>query len=176
MFDYREHLSVPLHISDILETVQLMSGRKDDLLLLLELCFAEDTRLAGNALWVCTHLSAPDMQRFAPFADRFIDGAMSETTVTCRRLRLAVLERLDVALERADFFDFCLQHALLLSEPYGIRSLCIKLAYRIAKPYPELCRELQLTLQLMHPSELSPGVRQVHKKTLSKLRTYQIKN
>ena len=169
MIDCQERLSGLLHISDILETVQMVAGKKSELLQLLELCFVEDARMAGNALWVGMHLSSADIQCFTPYADRFIDGSMSETTVTCRRLRLAMLERLDVVIERADFFDFCLQHAVLLSEPYGIRSLCIKLAYRIAKPYPELCRELQLTLQMMHPSELSPGVRQVRKKILEQI-------
>lgn len=170
MIDYQERLSGLLHINDILETVQMVAGKKSELLQLLELCFVEDARMAGNALWVGMHLSSADIQCFTPYADRFIDGSMIETTVTCRRLRLAMLERLDVVIERADFFDFCLQHSLLLSEPYGIRSLCIKLAYRIAQPYPELCRELLLTLQLMHPSELSPGLRNIYEKTLSQLK------
>ena len=94
MIDYQERLSGPLHINDILETVQMVAGKKSELLQLLELCFVEDARMAGNALWVGMHLSSADIQCFTPYADRFIDGSMIETTVTCRRLRLAMLERL----------------------------------------------------------------------------------
>ena len=50
---------------------------------------------------------------------------------------------------RTDFLDFCFEHMTDVDEFPGIQSICMKLAFRMCKFYPELMDELKRTLEAM---------------------------
>ena len=65
--------------------------------------------------------------------------------------------------------DFCMEHMMMPDEPYGVRSLCMKLSYTLSLPYPELLEEVRQSLLLIEPSELGSGVRHTRNKILKSL-------
>ena len=87
-----------------------------------------------------------------------------------------LLERLEWGREALDderyvrLLDFCLEHMVLADEPYGIKSLCMKIAYQMCRHYQELKEELRQSLLLMEPSELGTGVRHTRNKILGEMR------
>lgn len=67
---------------------------------------------------------------------------------------------------RVDFLDFCLERMISKKEPSGVQALCMKLAYELCRPIPELIQELCIALGMME-GELSPAI-QVTKKNILK--------
>lgn len=59
---------------------------------------------------------------------------------------------------RSDFIDFCIAKITASSQPYSIRSYCMKLAYEQMKYYPELLEELRMALDMLEQEVLSPGI------------------
>ena len=45
--------------------------------------------------------------------------------------------------------------------PYSVRALCMKLAYKLCLPHPELLDELKSNLEIMEPDLLPPSLRSV---------------
>ena len=119
----------------------------------------EDLRVARNAAWVLTHKPLSEI-RTLPH-EHLIDLSVSTPDTSLRRLTLCLVERqgIDKAEIRTDFLDFCLQHMLLPAEPPGVQALCMKLAYRMCLPYPELVHEFYETLSLMQPELYKPGMK-----------------
>ena len=68
---------------------------------------------------------------------------------------------------RTDFLDFCLDHAIAVDESPGIQSLCMKLAFRMCRFYPELQEELLRILQAMEITYYKPSVKSVRNKILN---------
>ena len=62
-----------------------------------------------------------------------------------------------------------MEHMMMIDEPCGVRSLCMKLAYKLSLPYPELMGELRECLQMIEPTELGAGVRHTRNKILNTL-------
>lgn len=50
-------------------------------------------------------------------------------------------------------------------EPFGIRALCMKIAYELCSPIPELRQELQIILETME-GESSPAIQVTRKNIL----------
>lgn len=126
------------------------------------------------AAWALAHLPKSDNVHIAAHQEGIVRLALTTTDSSLRRLSLALLERLDWAVndESPDYclrlLDFCLEHMMLPDEPHGVRSLCMKLAYSIARPYPELLGELRRDLLHLDSTTLSPGVRCTRKHILDK--------
>ena len=59
---------------------------------------------------------------------------------------------------RIDLLNFCFDHALQPRETPACRALCVKLAYELCRHYPELLRELHITLREMMLDPLPPSV------------------
>ncbi|MDE6339361.1 MAG: hypothetical protein K2K97_06200, partial [Muribaculaceae bacterium] len=130
-----------------------------------------------NALWVFTHFSDENIQWLRTKRNFLIDillnkfdydaGAKREGKV---RMTLALLERLPISAEdvRTDYLDYCLARINSL-EPYGIRALCMKQAYRQCCYYPELLNELRSEIELMDTVPLSPGLEAARRNLMSKL-------
>ena len=102
---------------------------------------------------------------------RLADYASATPDTSMRRLAMVLLDRLEWSVDdvRTDLLDFCLDHMMLPDEPYGVKALCIKLAYLQCRHYPELKAELRQALLLMEPEELGAGVKHTRKKTLERL-------
>lgn len=131
---------------------------------------------AVRSAWVLTHLPTADNCHIACHRERLIRLAVSVDNTSLRRLSLALLERLDWQTAGEDvpdhylmLLDYCLLHMMMPEEPYGVRALCMKLAYQISLPYAELLNELRQNLLLLQPSELGAGVRHLRDKIVGKL-------
>ena len=83
--------------------------------------------------------------------DELINLAMTTPDTSLRRLLLTLLERMTFEADsiRTDFLDFCLDGMQSLSQPPGVQSLCMKLAYKQCRLYDELLDELKVTLENM---------------------------
>lgn len=138
---------------------------------LFSLMLHSEGKEASNAAWALTHLPVEDNRRIAEHREALVRLAISTEEVPLRRLSLVLLERLEWGVEevRTDLLDFCLEHMLLPDEPYGVKALCIKLAYRQCQHYPELKEELRQSLLLMEPTELGTGVKHTRGKILKLL-------
>jgi hypothetical protein len=137
---------------------------------------AANKETAVRSAWVLTHLPASDNCHIERHREPLSRLAVTTENISLRRLTLALLERLDWRTAGDDvpehymvLLDFCLLHMMLADEPYGVRALCMKLAYQISLPYAELLNELRQSLLLLQPSELGPGVRHTRNKILNSL-------
>ena len=134
-----------------------------------------DGREAANAAWALTHLPKEDTIYINMYRARLVQLAITTPEVPLRRLSMVLLERLEWGSDdvRTDLLDFCLEHMMLADEPYGVKALCMKLAYYQCRHYPELCAELKQSLLLLEPSELGAGVRHTWGKILKNLNLNQ---
>ena len=102
--------------------------------------FSEDYLVARSALWGLTKASKEDLSQLQVIQNELIDQAMKTKNSSVRRLSLNIVERLDMSEDdlRTDFLDFCFEHMIDVEEFPGIQSVCMKLAFRMCKFYPEL--------------------------------------
>ena len=126
-------------------------------------------RVARSALWGLTKASKEELSQLQVILNDFIDQAMTTESSSVRRLSLNIVERLKMNEEnlRTDFLDFCFEHMTDVEEFPGIQSVCMKLAFRMCKFYPELMDELKRTLEAMEIDYYKPAVRGVRNKILS---------
>ena len=105
--------------------------------------FSEDYLVARSALWGLTKASKEDLSQLQVIQNELIDQAMKTKNSSVRRLSLNIVERLDMSEDdlRTDFLDFCFEHMIDVEEFPGIQSVCMKLAFRMCKFYPELMDE-----------------------------------
>ena len=116
---------------------------------------ADKPRVAYNAAWALSHLSKEDKRIYLlPYYGELVDMATSAELCFRRGLILTILADLE---PNGNLLDFCLIHMIDPKESDGSRSAMIKLAARMCKPYPELCKELALCLDMM-PQDLSPSI------------------
>lgn len=160
-----------MHVEDIKLLAQRAHGDSGVRGRLFATMLNGEGKEASNAAWALTHLPDADNKYIDEYRDALVRLAVSTPEVPVRRLSLALLERLEWGVDdvRTDLLDFCLEHMLLPEEPYGVKALCIKLAYQQCRHYPELKEELRQGLLLMEPSELGAGVKHTRKKILEKL-------
>ena len=165
-----------MHIDDIKALAQRAHREERFRDSLFEEMQGDDLREARNAAWALTHLPKEDTIYIDTRRARLTDLAISTPDTSLRRLSLVLLERLEwgrEALEEERYvrlLDFCLEHMMLADEPYGIKALCMKIAYQMCQHYPELKEELRQSLLLMEPSELGAGVKHTRGKILGELR------
>ena len=92
-----------------------------------------------------------------PHYGELVDMATSAELCFRRGLILAILADFPMDEPNGKLLDFCLTHMNDTKESDGSRSVMIKLAARMCKPYPELCRELALCLDVM-PQDSPPSI------------------
>ena len=136
---------------------------------LFEEALSDDGRHSSQAAWVLTHLPADDNVHIASHREELLQVALSTDDTSLRRISLALLERLDWQEADVRLLDFCLDRMMRRDEPYGVRSLCMKLAYAQCAQYPELKEELRQALLYIDPDELGAGVRHTRNKILKML-------
>lgn len=131
--------------------------------------FSQDYLVARSALWGLTKASKAELSQLQEILDKFIDQAMQTDNSSVRRLSLNIVERLEMNEEdlRTDFLDFCLDHMIDVEEFPGIQSVCMKLAFRMCKFYPELMDELKRTLETMEIDYYKPAVKCVRNRILN---------
>ena len=131
--------------------------------------FSEDYRVVRSALWGLTKASKEELSQLQVILNDFINQAMLTENSSVRRLSLNIVERLEMSEDdlRTDFLDFCFEHMIDVEEFPGIQSVCMKLAFRMCKFYPELMDELKRTLEAMEIDYYKPAVKGVRSKILS---------
>ena len=109
------------------------------------------------------------MSQLQVILNDFINQAMLTGNSSVRRLSLNIVERLEMSEDdlRTDFLDFCFEHMIDVEEFPGIQSVCMKLAFRMCKFYPELMDELKRTLEAMEIDYYKPAVKGVRSRILS---------
>ncbi len=168
----RDILRERIHRHEIQHIASLCSddARKEELFTLIS---DTDPRVTYNALWILTHLSAPDRKWLESKRDRLINLLLSTTASGPRRLLLTILEQMpaEAQIIRTDYLDWCLSK-INSTEPYAIRALSLKQAYIQSRPYPEIMRELLLEIELMDTSgPLPPGLRSARRNILRKIKS-----
>ena len=123
--------------------------------------FSQDYRVARSALWGLTKARKEELSQLQVILNEFIDQAIRTENSSIRRLSLNIIERLEMNEEdlRTDFLDFCLDHMTDVEEFHGVQAVCMKLAYRMCKFYPELMDELKRTLEAMDIDYYKPAVK-----------------
>ena len=160
-----------MHIEDIKALAQSAHKDAEERERLFRTMLAAEGREAYHAAWALTHLPPSDNGHIDARREELVQLAVNTAEISLRRLALALLERLEWGVDdvRTDLLDFCLEHMMLPGEPYGIKALCMKLAWQQCRHYPELCAELKQCLLLMEPSELGSGVKHTRGKILKQL-------
>ena len=131
--------------------------------------FSNDYRVSRSALWGLTRASKDELSQLQVILDNFINLAMQTDNSSVKRLALNVIERLELKEDelRTDFLDFCIEHMISLEEFPGIQSVCMKLAFRMCKFYPELMDELKRIVKAMNIEYYKPAVKGVRSKILN---------
>ena len=131
--------------------------------------FSQDYRVARSALWGLTKASKEELSQLQVILNEVIDQAIQTDNSSVRRLSLNIVERLEMSEDdlRTDFLDFCFDHMMDVEEFPGIQSVCMKLAFRMCKFYPELMDELKRTLEAMEIDYYKPAVKGVRSRILS---------
>lgn len=135
------------------------------------LTFDDNDRVAFNALWVFTHFDADNTKWLYQKQDDLINRVLCEKNITKCRLMLNLLSRMSFTEEklRSDFIDYCIAKITACSQPYGVRALCIKLAYEQMRFYPELLEELKLALEMLEQETVSPGLASAKQQVMKKI-------
>ena len=131
--------------------------------------FSQDYRVAMSALWGLTKASKEELSQLQVILNELIEQAMQTDNSSIRRLSLNVVERLEMSEDdlRTDFLDFCFEHMIDVEEFPGIQSVCMKLAFRMCKFFPELMDELKRTLEAMEIDYYKPAVKCVRNRILN---------
>ena len=170
----RRELSNRLGLTDIHKICTETQGNNQRMEDLYQLTFDDNDRVAFNALWVFTHFDTDNIKWLYQKQDDLINRVLCEKNVTKCRLMLTLLSRLSFTEEklRSDFIDFCIAKITACSQPYGVRALCIKLAWAQMKFYPELLEELKLALEMLEQETLSPGLASAKRQVMKKIIRY----
>ena len=156
-------------LREVLETYQEVKAKGNFLGFAQQYAFDSDARVARDALWGLTQATNEELSALQVILNDLIDQAMKTDNSSVRRLTLNIIERLKIDKDdlRTDFLDFCFEHMLNLEEPSGIQSICMKLACRMCRFYPELKDELKRTLEGMEIDYYKPAIKCIRKRILN---------
>ena len=117
-----------------------------------------NAQVANNVAWVLSHLSKEDKEIYLlPHYVELVDMATSTKLHIRRGLVLSIFADLPINELNGKLLNYCLMHLADHKESNSSRSMMIKLAARMCKPYPELCQELMLCLDMI-PQDISPSI------------------
>lgn len=134
----------------------------------LRFMYDEDYHVTRNALWGLTKATDKELSSLQPIIDKFINLAISTNNSSVRRLSMNIIDRLKICKDEfpVEFLNFCLEHAVDVSEYPGIQSLSIKLSFKMCSFYPELKDELINILETMEIEHYKPAVKSIRNRIL----------
>ena len=148
--DFKARLSQRIGMDDINEILRLThdsDSRKQEL---YNLVISEDEAIGYHAAWIFTHFSSQDNEWLYNKQDQLINEILVCKHGGKRRVMLNLLYRQPfLNPPRVDFLDFCLERMMSSEELPGVKSLCMKIAYELCRPIPELMQELKTMLAMM---------------------------
>lgn len=164
--DFKARLSQRIGMDDINEILRLTHDSDARRQELYDLVIGEDEIIGYHAAWIFTHFSPQDNEWLYNKQDRLIDEVLLCKHGGKRRVMLNLLYRQPFPNPpRVDFLDFCLERMISSEELPGVKSLCMKIAYELCRPIPELMQELKTMLAMME-GDLVPSIRAVRKNIL----------
>lgn len=165
-------LAGKIHVQQIREYAKRL---KQDSSLQGKLCLLlndGNPQVAINAAWILTHIGNKECQCLQPHYHELVYVAMRTGNTSLRRLVLTVIYRLSFPkTPHIEFLNFCLKEMMSGKQPYGIRSLCMKIAYEISLPFPEIRDEFAVLMEIMEPDLLPSSLRCTRKNIRKALRT-----
>ncbi len=164
--DLRAKLSKRIGMTDIKEMLCLILQNKNQKQELYDLVLDKDEKIGYQAAWIFTHFSSQDNKWLFNKQNQLIDEVLICKHGGKRRLLLNLLNKQPLASPpRTDFLDFCLERVAPGKELPGVQSICIKIAYKLCRPIPELLQELKIILDMMDNNQ-TPAIRSVRKNIL----------
>lgn len=164
--DFKARLSQRIGMEDINEILRLTHDSDTRKQELYNLVIGEDEAIGYHAAWIFTHFSSQDNEWLYSKQNQLINEVLVCKHGGKRRIMLNLLYRQPFPNPpRVDFLDFCLERMMSSEELPGVKSLCIKIAYELCRPIPELVKELKTMLAMME-GNLVPSIRAVRKNIL----------
>lgn len=164
--NFNTKLSERIGMDDINEILRLThdsDSRKQEL---YNLVMGENEIIGYHAAWIFTHFSSQDNQWLYNKQNQLINEVLVCKHGGKRRVMLNLLYRQPFPNPpRVDFLDFCLERMISSEELPGVKSLCMKIAYELCRPIPELMQELKTMLAMME-GDLVPSIQAVRKNIL----------
>lgn len=163
---FRDTLSRRIGMNDIYEVLRLTKQSNKRKQELYNLILDDDETIGYHAAWIFTHFSSQENNWLFSKQDELINEVLACKHGGKRRVILNLLYKQPLANPpRVDFLDFCLERMLSVQELPGVQSLCMKIAYELCLPIPELLQELKTMLEMME-GDLCPAIRTVRKNIL----------
>lgn len=178
MFDSSIKIDKRLSKSEVVHYAQYLHNDQHAIFSLCDIMFStEDNRIAYNAAWILFHLYKEDKEIYlTPLYDRIADMAIMPELEIRRGLILSILADMPIGENyRTDLLDFCLTKMLDRNESDSTRSVMIKLAAKMCKPFPELINELVANLEFLS-EETKPSISAASRKALKTLNKANWKN
>jgi hypothetical protein len=164
--DVKTKLSERINMYDINEILSLAHDNDSLKKELYDLAICEDEKVGYQAAWILTHFSSQDNKWLYNKQGELIDKVLACRHGGKRRLILTLLYKQPlVDMTRIDFLDFCLERMISKEELPAVQSLCMKIAYELCLPIPELMQELNTMLEMME-ADLTPAIRAIRKSIL----------
>ena len=130
---------------------------------LLSLITDSNKIVVRNAAWALTHKTDKEVQSIPQ--QELVNIILASDYEWVQRMLLSVLERQFIEKEFSpDLLNFCLFRMVNPDYPCGIQSLCLKLAYRMSRYYPELAHEFDQIVQMAQYNDFKPGMVHLLKK------------
>ena len=132
---------------------------------------SENKRASYNAAWILFHLSKEDKSIYLmPSYNIIVDMAISANVSNSRRLILSIIADMPITDNyRTDLLDFCINNMINRNESDSSRSVMIKLAAKMCKPFPELRNELAASLEVLS-DDMKPSISAASKNALKAIR------
>lgn len=163
-------LSQRIGMHDIYAIIAIVQGDHTQIQAVYELISDPDETVAYQAVWILTHLSPEDNRWLYDKQNELIDEVLVCPHPGKRRLILSLLYRQPLTYpSRVDLLDFCLERMVSKAELPAVQTLCMKLAYELCRPIPELLQEFRIMMDIMEPELLPISVRTVRKNVLKAL-------
>lgn len=159
MKDFEELLECRASMATVNKIVSMVSGDGEAIGRLCMIAAGGLEHKSGHAAWALTHLSKEDKTLYiTPYRDLLTDNIVNgQATMRPGLLLNILIDIYDDDNPRTDLLDFCLEGLADRKYKDGCRSLMIKLAARMCRPWPELKAELHGRLELL-PPELPPSI------------------
>lgn len=150
MIDYKEKLTQRIHKEDIKEILALIENNEKEREYLFSFLFSENESIGYQVAWIFTHCSTTTNLWLYQKQDELIDEVLICKHAGKRRVILSLLYKLLFQNPpRVDFLNFCMNNIMDNQEPTAIISFCMKIAYELCLPIPELMNEYSLLLKTM---------------------------
>lgn len=132
--------------------------RFDDL---IRIFFGKDKKLQQRAAWPLSYLAEGNPRLIEPYLKKLV--ALLEQPglhAAVARNILRIFQQYDLPENyHGELIDICFRFILKPSTPIAIKAFAISTATNIAKPYPELKRELLIVLNELQEQSLTPGLK-----------------